>query len=234
MPATPYTFYPGAFPNLVRTTAPSAMPYYADLADINGDGGLAEAVRIYWAFKSVTVTATANASFSNGQTLSFSDYCEFPGDTRSLWSYQVSGAIVASDLGATDPTLYVEPVYRVASAGNWIFDPLSGEATLFLTSSESAQISIDLALRRVSGRYRLYLDFSTARTQRNSTLPLYFNGVNFFMGPPNSGTSYQLGVVNVFGYLFDYVAEAYFGGPSSITPTLNSQSLSITASEWTF
>lgn len=232
-----YSFSQGGLPGIISTTAGTEP--FAVLNEVNGDGGISEAVRIYWAIKSLTITANADASFSLGPDVIYSHSVEYPGSTATWDTYTVRGSIVGtSTLNVADPTQYVEPPFRPSTAvSSTLPIILLGAATkvispTFPEQANNSQLYIEL--RYISGRYRIYPSIQvTGRNQFTPAIPRRLNSVDFGFGTPSGdpNTDSQTGTVDILGYSFDYVCEARCGDAAG-TATINSQSITITSSSW--
>lgn len=232
-----YTFRHGALPGVLQTSHPFGQSY----ATLTGsDGGISEAVRIYWATKSLSVSVSADASFSNGSPVVFTHDAEYPGDTGTFYSYEVSGFIGGSDIGLMpNPTIYVEPPFRPKrdvgqSAPFFLF----GESLIAISPTfpeEANDVSLYIEIRYVGGQYRMYPSLIIrGSNQVPPATPRRLNRVSFEIGVTPTGdpnTDSQIGTVDILGYSFDYVCEARCSDTAG-TATLNSQSLTITSASW--
>jgi hypothetical protein len=238
---TSYTFRGGGIPGVLSTSAPSSSVLFAYLAD-DGDDGFKEAIRIYWAIKSMKVTISASATYSSGPSNTFSYEVTYPGDTGAHDSYATTGTIVGygpSTNPSPDPLLFVEPPFRP-------YSNISNNVPVLINCSSSKEVSasplttysiaVSLSLRYYLGKYILVL--SAFECESGVQFPAgtsNFNSISFQLGipPPPSGTRFDVetGSVDIFGYSFDYYCVSSCHSASE-TSTITSQSITITSESW--
>lgn len=223
-------FFPGARPR----TVPGLTADFINLTAYDGDGGLREAMRLWWCLEQVEFTPSGTVTFTPSSR-SFSKVFRAPDSFDVAGSNgSITGSMVASTslTGLTLATTTKEPALRTVSSEIGLFyDLLNYHQTWLYVPSPNTELEAGSAIFRiqnVSGQWRLYYEFSFQITTTRTT-PSLAQGSLFITNPSNSQPPIATGTMTVAGYSLSWSA---FTTPSGATAS--GVGLSATSVEWTF
>jgi hypothetical protein len=242
----PFIFRSGFLPGI--TFAPGSPYNYIDLNATDGDQGLREALRIWWATEQIIFTPTGTAT-AGPDTATFEHVYQAPDaqDTTDpdFAAVEQQGAICASsvDIGSTTTK---QPALRGIAGGSY---PFAFSACLFEQgfSSDPPQRNenglFDFKIHYTGSQWRLYYAFrffvsivdETTSPPEVYLAQIGITNTNLPLDPPVlDGTVRATGTVSLFGYTLDWHAGYYLFASSGPTPTVSGIGLSASSTEWSF
>jgi len=212
---------------------------YVDLTSIDGDNGLREAARIWWALERIKMTPSGTVTMGS-DSITFEHEYQAPDalDTSASDFYYVSqsGSICASS-SSIGSTTTKEPAFRSAKTYSNDLIPcdfIQGFDTRTTPYYRYEYCRFKFYVYFTGTKWRLYYQFSFYVTSSQSS---YFSQLGICNPAINLGsiiadsTIYASGSFLLFGYTINWNAGYYSDYPSSI---FSGAGLSCTTTEWTF
>jgi len=232
----PFIFRNGFLPGLPNSLGGS-LYNYIDLNETDGDQGLREALRIWWASEKIAFTpsgiATAGTAVVEFEHIYQAPDAQDTGDSDFVAVSQ-KGAVCASTslIGSTSTK---EPAFRgidAASAGLQVSD----FTQLFSSTSPSRDEygNFIFLIYYTGSKWRLYYTFQFNVTETNSTPVNYFAKIEIQNTnlPLTTGTVQASGTVSFFGYSLNWHAGYDITVSDIPVDTISGLGLSCSTSEW--